>query len=372
MATADGTLLAEYDYDPYGRLIRETGPQAATCPFCYSTNYRDPDLELYYYGYRWYDAAAMKWLTPDPIGERGGANLTAFCSADPINKVDPLGLATLEEVLANGMIDNFSELGELELTKDEVAWLLALHGKTPVTPQQLIENRINRSWNPRREREALRRRFNVDTDDEALQLWSDRINHATARILAWQMWGGERAKAAFRIYPPMLELTAIAAQTPLLCAQAHSAGKLAQNIVSARSGVPSTPCKPIGNASHNRVAQTTAMTKYEPWPKAPVSPHADGFLFGARQVETAQPGQIFSRLGEISGRYVSPPGTSLSARGLPAGYQGSESLWQVVKPFQMEAGLAAPWQGSSGMGIQYRLPQSIQSLWESGYLAPAP
>jgi uncharacterized protein RhaS with RHS repeats len=34
----------------------------------------------------------MKWLTPDPIGERGGANLTAFCSGDPINNVDPLGL----------------------------------------------------------------------------------------------------------------------------------------------------------------------------------------------------------------------------------------------------------------------------------------
>ena len=34
----------------------------------------------------------MKWLTPDPIGERGGANLTAFCDGDPINTVDPLGL----------------------------------------------------------------------------------------------------------------------------------------------------------------------------------------------------------------------------------------------------------------------------------------
>jgi len=91
--TAVRDLLAtQYDYDPYGRLIRETGPKAASCPFRYSTKYRDPDLELYYYGHRWYDAAAMKWLTPDPIGERGGANLTAFCDGDPINKVDPLGL----------------------------------------------------------------------------------------------------------------------------------------------------------------------------------------------------------------------------------------------------------------------------------------
>ncbi|MDZ4199378.1 MAG: RHS repeat-associated core domain-containing protein, partial [Kiritimatiellia bacterium] len=42
--------------------------------------------------HRWYDASALKWLTPDPIGERGGVHLTAFCDGDPVNKVDPLGL----------------------------------------------------------------------------------------------------------------------------------------------------------------------------------------------------------------------------------------------------------------------------------------
>ncbi len=70
--TGDGTLVAEYDYDPYGRLIRATGPAVASCPFRYSPKYRDPELDLYYYGHRWYDAASLKWLTPDPIGERGG------------------------------------------------------------------------------------------------------------------------------------------------------------------------------------------------------------------------------------------------------------------------------------------------------------
>ena len=96
------TLVAQYDYDPYGRLIRETGPKAASCTLRYSTKYRDPDLDLYYYGHRWYDAASLKWLTPDPIGERGGANFTAFCNGDPINHVDPLGLFTLE-----GMYEHF-------------------------------------------------------------------------------------------------------------------------------------------------------------------------------------------------------------------------------------------------------------------------
>ena len=92
MALADpaGTLVARFDYDPFGRLIMETG-EAGSCPFRYSTKYRDPDLELYCYGHRWYDPSSMKWLTPDPIGERGGVNLTAFCANDPVNKVDALG-----------------------------------------------------------------------------------------------------------------------------------------------------------------------------------------------------------------------------------------------------------------------------------------
>ena len=104
MALADpaGTLVARFDYDSFGRLIMETG-EAGSCPFRYSTKYRDPDLELSYYGHRWYDPSAMKWLTPDPIGERGGVNLTAFCGNDPVNKVDPLGLYSWEDFRADYM-----------------------------------------------------------------------------------------------------------------------------------------------------------------------------------------------------------------------------------------------------------------------------
>jgi hypothetical protein len=37
-----------------------------------------------------------KWLIRDPLGEAGGINLTAFCGNDPINQVDPLGLAIVQ------------------------------------------------------------------------------------------------------------------------------------------------------------------------------------------------------------------------------------------------------------------------------------
>jgi RHS repeat-associated protein len=43
-------------------------------------------------GLRFYDPAAMRFLTRDPIGYDGGINLYAFCGNNPVMGVDPLGL----------------------------------------------------------------------------------------------------------------------------------------------------------------------------------------------------------------------------------------------------------------------------------------
>jgi len=59
------------------------------------------------------------------------------------------------------------------------------------------------------------------------------------------------------------------------------------------------------------------------------------------------------------------------ARRLQAWYSpATESTWQVVNLFTMEGGIAAPWKGASGLGVQYRLPQSVNALWRSGYRKP--
>jgi RHS repeat-associated protein len=113
------------------------------------------------------------------------------------------------------------------------------------------------------------------------------------------------------------------------------------------------------------VPTTTAMTVWEEWPPD------QGFLGGYRASTTATPGELFSRIGRLGGRYVSPIGTSLGQRGLAAWYSpATESTWEVVNPFTMEGGIAAPWKGAPGLGVQYRLPQSVESLWRSGYIKP--
>ena len=59
--------------------------------FRFSTKYYDPELSLYYYGYRFYDSDMHRWLNRDPMDEKGGENLYAFCKNSPYNLFDILG-----------------------------------------------------------------------------------------------------------------------------------------------------------------------------------------------------------------------------------------------------------------------------------------
>ncbi|MBP5233429.1 MAG: RHS repeat-associated core domain-containing protein, partial [Planctomycetes bacterium] len=44
------------------------------------------------HGFRYYDPAAGRYLSEDPLGYDGGFNLHLHCANDPVNKFDPLGL----------------------------------------------------------------------------------------------------------------------------------------------------------------------------------------------------------------------------------------------------------------------------------------
>ena len=48
------------------------------------------------YGYRYYDPETGRWLSRDPIGERGGLNLYGFVGNDPTSHIDVLGLESLK------------------------------------------------------------------------------------------------------------------------------------------------------------------------------------------------------------------------------------------------------------------------------------
>ena len=96
LGTKDATTLtwsSRYEYGPFGEVIRRMGTAAMTNPFRFSTKYQDDESELLYYGYRFYNAATGRWLSRDPIQERGGLNLYGFVKNRPIANRDRLGLS---------------------------------------------------------------------------------------------------------------------------------------------------------------------------------------------------------------------------------------------------------------------------------------
>ena len=96
---ADGSESARYEYGPFGEVIRASGPAVGSMvsvnPFRFSTKYQDDETDLLYYGYRYYSASTGRWLSRDPIGEKGGLNLYGFLNSDPIGNSDVLGRSLL-------------------------------------------------------------------------------------------------------------------------------------------------------------------------------------------------------------------------------------------------------------------------------------
>ena len=56
----------------------------------------DEETGFHYNRFRYYDPQAGCYLSPDPIGLAGGEHAYLYCNGDPINTVDPLGLAVTD------------------------------------------------------------------------------------------------------------------------------------------------------------------------------------------------------------------------------------------------------------------------------------
>jgi hypothetical protein len=108
------------------------------------------------------------------------------------------------------------------------------------------------------------------------------------------------------------------------------------------------------------VAQpSTALQHY--WP-----PNR-GFVESARA--TLLPGTRVDRYGSEFGTFVAPEGVPFGMRGLPAeAATRPYSVYEVLRPIEVDAGLAVPWHGQPGFGMQYELPSEVRRLVQQGYL----
>jgi RHS repeat-associated protein len=93
-----GTSSASYEYDPFGQTLKSTGEYANQNPFGFSTKYLDQETGLIYYGHRFYNPQAGRWISKDPIGEDGGSNVYGFINNDGVNRSDYLGLIEVGQI----------------------------------------------------------------------------------------------------------------------------------------------------------------------------------------------------------------------------------------------------------------------------------
>src|SRR5690606_25437050 len=90
MYDEQGQLSWQSQLDIFGRAQIRVG-DGQDCPWRWPGQYEDGDAELYYNGYRYYDAETGAYTSRDPLGLLG--NPTAYgYPANPWAYVDPLGL----------------------------------------------------------------------------------------------------------------------------------------------------------------------------------------------------------------------------------------------------------------------------------------
>ena len=95
-----GNIAAQYTYDPYGNITDMSGALATQFSFGFSTKYHDRETGMVDYQRRFYRPDLGRWLNRDPIEERGGENLYAFCENAPSFNVDYHGFLSIADIKA--------------------------------------------------------------------------------------------------------------------------------------------------------------------------------------------------------------------------------------------------------------------------------
>lgn len=97
IANADGTVIANYDYDPWGQITEITGNTtiAEHNPIRYRSYYYDAETQWYFLTTRYYSPAMHRFLNADGVlaanQDINAYNLFAYCSNDPVNYMDETG-----------------------------------------------------------------------------------------------------------------------------------------------------------------------------------------------------------------------------------------------------------------------------------------
>ncbi|MBI1928691.1 hypothetical protein HYR99_31160 [Candidatus Poribacteria bacterium] len=112
-----GAVARAYVYDAFGQIVQQVG--TLPNPYTYTGRELDAESGLYYYRARYYDARVGRFLPEDPIKIVGGLNLYLYASDNPINVLDPTGLAPRNPRLEDFLINQAKKI----LIEEAPPWL---------------------------------------------------------------------------------------------------------------------------------------------------------------------------------------------------------------------------------------------------------
>ena len=109
------TVRARYDYDLYGlRGANQITTNPVEADFGFTGHYFHASSGLHLALYRAYDAKQGRWISRDPIAEKGGINLYGYASRNPINLIDPDGREAILAVVGaaiGGAVNAYENYG---------------------------------------------------------------------------------------------------------------------------------------------------------------------------------------------------------------------------------------------------------------------
>ncbi|MFN7222329.1 MAG: RHS repeat-associated core domain-containing protein [Burkholderiales bacterium] len=101
-ASGNGKVWEWKNDDPFGANMPDENPSGIAGTFKYNLRfpgqYYDQETGTYYNYFRDYDPSVGRYVQSDPIGLRGGLNTYGYVGADPMTRIDSLGLSWFDAI----------------------------------------------------------------------------------------------------------------------------------------------------------------------------------------------------------------------------------------------------------------------------------